>query len=113
MTIKSAYFSYPSQPKVPVLRRLNISVKPGETLALVGHSGCGKSTVMQLLERFYDPKVGTIVSILLLSNIWTLFCSALASGAWLILLSHDKKVQSTKKTRQLQSFSPKRTSLLK
>lgn len=37
-------------------------VKPGMTVALVGRSGCGKSTVMALLERFYNPRRGTIVS---------------------------------------------------
>jgi len=43
-----------------VLKGLNLSVKPGETLALVGQSGCGKSTCIQLLERFYDGSAGNI-----------------------------------------------------
>lgn len=46
---------------MPVLRGLNLTVEMGETLALVGGSGCGKSTVIQLLERFYDPQEGTVV----------------------------------------------------
>nr|XP_057939637.1 ATP-dependent translocase ABCB1-like isoform X2 [Doryrhamphus excisus] len=53
-------FSYPSRPGVPVLRGLNLKVCKGETLALVGSSGCGKSTTIQLLERFYDTSHGTV-----------------------------------------------------
>ncbi|XP_047217709.1 ATP-binding cassette, sub-family B (MDR/TAP), member 4 isoform X2 [Girardinichthys multiradiatus] len=54
-------FNYPSRPDVPILRGLNLRVKKGETLALVGSSGCGKSTTIQLLERFYDPREGRVV----------------------------------------------------
>lgn len=54
-------FNYPSRPDVPILRGLNLKVKKGETLALVGSSGCGKSTTIQLLERFYDPREGRVV----------------------------------------------------
>ena len=39
-----------------------MTVKSGQTLALVGQSGCGKSTSVQLLERFYDPDEGSVVS---------------------------------------------------
>uniref|UniRef100_A0AC11D3C6 Uncharacterized protein n=1 Tax=Ovis aries TaxID=9940 RepID=A0AC11D3C6_SHEEP len=53
-------FNYPTRPDVPVLRGLSLEVKKGQTLALVGSSGCGKSTVVQLLERFYDPLAGTV-----------------------------------------------------
>ncbi|XP_054637382.1 ATP-dependent translocase ABCB1-like isoform X3 [Dunckerocampus dactyliophorus] len=54
-------FHYPSRPSVPVLRGLNLRVCKGETLALVGSSGCGKSTTIQLLERFYDTTHGTVM----------------------------------------------------
>uniref|UniRef100_A0A7N8XE83 ATP-binding cassette, sub-family B (MDR/TAP), member 4 n=1 Tax=Mastacembelus armatus TaxID=205130 RepID=A0A7N8XE83_9TELE len=54
-------FNYPSRPDVTILQGLNFKVKKGETLALVGSSGCGKSTTIQLLERFYDPKEGRVV----------------------------------------------------
>lgn len=54
-------FRYPSRPDVPVLQGLRLRVKKGQTLALVGSSGCGKSTTIQLLERFYDPVQGTVV----------------------------------------------------
>nr|AAO20901.1 Mdr3 [Takifugu rubripes] len=53
-------FNYPSRPDVTILQGLNLKVKKGETLALVGSSGCGKSTTIQLLERFYDPREGRV-----------------------------------------------------
>ncbi|XP_078519788.1 ATP-dependent translocase ABCB1-like isoform X2 [Lissotriton helveticus] len=55
-------FVYPTRPKVQVLQGLNIRVKKGQTLALVGCSGCGKSTTIQLLERFYDPIDGHVLA---------------------------------------------------
>ncbi|NXU10625.1 ABCBB protein, partial [Pardalotus punctatus] len=54
-------FRYPSRPDIQVLKGLSISVKPGQTLAFVGSSGCGKSTSVQLLERFYDPEKGSVL----------------------------------------------------
>ncbi|KAM7420778.1 hypothetical protein PAMA_015141 [Pampus argenteus] len=54
-------FNYPSRPDIPILRGLNLKVGKGETLALVGSSGCGKSTTIQLLERFYDPIEGRVM----------------------------------------------------
>ncbi|XP_042369262.1 bile salt export pump-like [Plectropomus leopardus] len=54
-------FTYPTRPDIQVLNGLNVSVKPGQTLAFVGSSGCGKSTSIQLLERFYDPDHGRVL----------------------------------------------------
>ncbi|TFZ04222.1 ABC transporter transmembrane domain-containing protein [Ramlibacter rhizophilus] len=54
-------FSYPSRPATPALADLSLSIRPGETVALVGPSGAGKSTVFQLLLRFYDPQQGRIL----------------------------------------------------
>ncbi|XP_045698387.1 bile salt export pump isoform X2 [Phyllostomus hastatus] len=54
-------FTYPSRPNVQVLNGLSVSVSPGQTLAFVGSSGCGKSTSIQLLERFYDPDQGKVM----------------------------------------------------
>ncbi|MBL4800992.1 MAG: ATP-binding cassette domain-containing protein [Emcibacter sp.] len=53
-------FTYPSRPDDKVLNQFNLSVKPGEHLAIVGPSGAGKSTVFQLIQRFYDPASGEI-----------------------------------------------------
>ncbi|KAL5007363.1 hypothetical protein ScPMuIL_016169 [Solemya velum] len=61
LTFKDVKFRYPTRPEVQVLKGLNISVKPGETLALVGTSGCGKSTTVQLIERFYDTEEGHVM----------------------------------------------------
>uniref|UniRef100_A0A8C5PZC9 ABC-type xenobiotic transporter n=1 Tax=Leptobrachium leishanense TaxID=445787 RepID=A0A8C5PZC9_9ANUR len=57
---KNVNFSYPSRPDVQILKGLNLSVKSGQTVALVGQSGCGKSTTIQLLQRLYDPLEGEI-----------------------------------------------------
>uniref|UniRef100_A0A8C2IZ12 ABC-type xenobiotic transporter n=1 Tax=Cyprinus carpio TaxID=7962 RepID=A0A8C2IZ12_CYPCA len=57
---RDVQFSYPARQNVKVLQGLNVSVSQGQTLALVGSSGCGKSTTIQLLERFYDPAAGQV-----------------------------------------------------
>ncbi|KAK3821685.1 MAG: P-loop containing nucleoside triphosphate hydrolase protein [Benniella sp.] len=60
IVVKDVNFSYPSRPDVPILQNMNIEVRPGQTVALVGHSGSGKSTIIGLLERFYNPISGSI-----------------------------------------------------
>ncbi|KPP77229.1 multidrug resistance protein 1-like, partial [Scleropages formosus] len=57
---RDVHFAYPTRKNVSVLQGLNVSVSPGQTLALVGGSGCGKSTTIQLLERFYDAATGHV-----------------------------------------------------
>ncbi|XP_037532573.1 ATP-binding cassette, sub-family B (MDR/TAP), member 4 [Nematolebias whitei] len=61
VSFEDVKFNYPSRPDVPILQGLKLKVKKGETLALVGSSGCGKSTTIQLLERFYDPREGRVL----------------------------------------------------
>ncbi|KAK9158581.1 hypothetical protein Scep_005155 [Stephania cephalantha] len=53
--MKNVDFSYPSRPDIKVLSNFSLSVPQGKTIALVGSSGSGKSTVVSLIERFYDP----------------------------------------------------------
>lgn len=53
-------FSYPTRPGVLALKNVSFEVNPGETVALVGHSGSGKSTCVQLIERYYDVSEGVI-----------------------------------------------------
>jgi len=60
ITFNSVNFHYPTRPNVPVLKGLTLEINPGETVALVGQSGCGKSTCIQLVERFYDGTDGTV-----------------------------------------------------
>jgi len=83
VTMSYVSFCYPSRPEVQVwtiiiviiittdyvhthtlylqvLNQLNVSVNPGQTLALVGPTGCGKSTVVQLIQRFYDASEGRV-----------------------------------------------------
>lgn len=60
IVLKDVSFHYPTRPESEIFRGLNLAVKRGETIALVGPSGQGKSTVMQLIERYYDPTAGNI-----------------------------------------------------
>lgn len=53
-------FRYPTRPDVQIFKDFNLNVLNGRTIALVGSSGCGKSTVIQLLQRLYDPQHGHI-----------------------------------------------------
>ena len=55
---KNVTFAYPTKPDLNVLKGISFTIQPGQAAALVGYSGCGKSTIIQLLERFYDVKDG-------------------------------------------------------
>ncbi|EOY30662.1 ABC transporter-like [Theobroma cacao] len=58
--LKKVDFAYPSRPETLVLRQFSLEVKPGTSVGLVGKSGCGKSTVIGLIQRFYDVEMGSV-----------------------------------------------------
>ena len=58
---KNVTFAYPSRADVPILRNFNLTIPAGSTVALVGHSGSGKSTVVSLLQRWYDVQGGEVL----------------------------------------------------
>lgn len=59
--LKDVYFRYPARPDVQIFSGFSLHVPSGKTAALVGESGSGKSTVISLLERFYDPESGEVL----------------------------------------------------
>ncbi|MFZ9777300.1 MAG: ABC transporter ATP-binding protein [Schleiferiaceae bacterium] len=59
--LDNVHFAYPSRPDVPVLQGVNLEIREGQQCALVGASGAGKSTVVQLLYRFHDPQQGRVL----------------------------------------------------
>uniref|UniRef100_A0A8D1Y4N8 Multidrug resistance protein 1 n=1 Tax=Sus scrofa TaxID=9823 RepID=A0A8D1Y4N8_PIG len=60
LEFRNVHFSYPSRNEVKILKGLNLKVESGQTVALVGNSGCGKSTTVQLMQRLYDPTEGVV-----------------------------------------------------
>jgi ATP-binding cassette subfamily B (MDR/TAP) protein 1 len=60
ISVKDVFFSYPTRPHNPVLKGMSVEIKAGQTVAFVGPSGGGKSTIVSLLERFYDPSSGSV-----------------------------------------------------
>ncbi len=60
ISFKDVRFTYPTRPDIQVLNGLNIDIEAGQKIALVGHSGAGKSTIIQLLSRYYTLQSGTI-----------------------------------------------------
>ena len=60
VALKNVSFNYPSRPDQSAMRDVDLDIRPGETVALVGPSGAGKTTVIQLIQRFWDPKSGEV-----------------------------------------------------
>jgi ATP-binding cassette subfamily B (MDR/TAP) protein 1 len=60
---RNVYFSYLSRPEIPILSGFYLTVPARKTVALVGRNGSGKSSIIPLMERFYDPTLGIVVAI--------------------------------------------------
>ncbi|WBU56014.1 ABC transporter transmembrane domain-containing protein [Paracoccus sediminicola] len=60
IALRDVSFAYPSRQDLPTLRDVTLTIRPGETVALVGPSGAGKTTVIQLIQRFWDPLAGSV-----------------------------------------------------
>jgi len=60
LEFEAVRFVYPSRPNMPVLKNFNLQIPAGQTIALVGSSGSGKSTAIALVQRFYDASEGTV-----------------------------------------------------
>ena len=61
LRLSNVTFKYPARRDYKVLRNFDLTVQSGQTVALVGSSGCGKTTLLSLVERFYDPQVGSVI----------------------------------------------------
>ena len=59
--LKNVVFAYPTKPDQKILKNISLTLEPGQAGALVGYSGCGKSTIIQLLERYYDVNEGEVL----------------------------------------------------
>ncbi len=61
ITFENVTFRYPTRPEVAALNDFSLAIAPGETVAVVGPSGAGKTTLFQLIQRFYDPTAGQVL----------------------------------------------------
>ncbi len=60
ISFEAVQFAYPISTEIPILKKLTLTIKPGQTIGIAGRTGCGKSTLIKLLMRFYDPVSGRI-----------------------------------------------------
>ncbi|CAI7932054.1 unnamed protein product, partial [Closterium sp. NIES-54] len=61
LEFRNLSFRYPTRPEALVLEDINLTIQPGELVALVGHNGSGKSTLLRLLQRLYEPSEGQVL----------------------------------------------------
>lgn len=66
IVFENVKFAYPTRPNTQVLRGLDLVIKPNQVTALVGASGCGKSSCIGLIQRWYDPLEGMIINTLII-----------------------------------------------
>ncbi|XP_046337858.2 ABC transporter B family member 1-like [Haliotis rufescens] len=117
---KNVDFSYPNRPEAKVLKNLSFSVFPGQMVALVGPSGGGKSTIVTMIERFYDPQKGAIFlgghdlktldpswfrrKIAMVSQEPTLFACSIRDNITYGRLASDKEVMEAAKQANAHNF---------
>ena len=71
LEFRNVYFSYPSRPDIPILSGFFLNIPARKTVALVGHHGSGKSSIIPLIQRFYDPTLGTSLIFYFLLCVYT------------------------------------------
>ncbi|HEX4504522.1 MAG TPA: ABC transporter transmembrane domain-containing protein [Alphaproteobacteria bacterium] len=98
-------FRYPTRPETSALTDFNLKVEPGETVALVGPSGAGKTTVFQLLLRFYDPQQGTIR----IDGVDLTECDPQALRSRIALVAQDPVIFSTTAMENIRYGRPEAT----
>jgi ATP-binding cassette subfamily B protein len=84
-------FRYPTRPDTPALTGFSLAAEPGDTIALVGPSGAGKTTVFQLLLRFYDPQQGVVT----MDGVDLRSCDPQALRSRIAIVSQDPVIFST------------------
>jgi ATP-binding cassette subfamily B (MDR/TAP) protein 1 len=60
ISLKNVFFEYPNKPDISVISDVSLDIPHNKSIALVGASGCGKSSIISLIERWYDPTSGAI-----------------------------------------------------
>jgi ATP-binding cassette subfamily B protein len=98
-------FRYPTRPETPALANFSLKVEPGETVALVGPSGAGKTTVFQLLLRFFDPQQGTVR----MDGVDLKTCEPQALRARIAIVAQDPVIFSTTAMENIRYGRPEAT----
>lgn len=95
-SLQNVQFKYPTRQTIQVLKNLDLEIENGKTIALVGASGCGKSTIIQLLERYYDPDSGIVVGHHYINSTVHLYKTDEYSLIYKLLLLGPKRHTNTK-----------------
>lgn len=98
-------FRYPARPETPALRDLTLRFRPGETVALVGPSGAGKTTIFHLLMRFFDPDNGKVT----LDGIDLREVSRIAFRRYIALVPQDPTIFATSARENIRFGRPSAT----
>jgi ATP-binding cassette subfamily B protein len=105
ISFRKVEFRYPTRPETPALEDFTLDAAPGDTIALVGPSGAGKTTVFQLLLRFYDPQHGVIQ----LDGVDLKACDPAAVRARIAIVSQDPVIFSATAMENIRYGRPEAT----